>query len=101
MTGVDDDVVDGDVAFDVTFAAATSLDSNFHGTSVPGRSVLNTDGKLLFCGYGWVLLSESKPEEQGWLNNLIRPFWFVTVCLSFRVWLHLACVCVTVTFFKT
>lgn len=44
ITGVDDVVVDGDTAFVVVTGAVSSLDTNFHGSTVANINVTNTDG---------------------------------------------------------
>ncbi len=43
ITGVDDHVDDGDIAFSVVTSAATSADSNYSGMNPPDVSVTNTD----------------------------------------------------------
>ena len=43
VTGVDDDVDDGDVAYSIVTAAATSSDSNYNGINASDVSVTNTD----------------------------------------------------------
>jgi hypothetical protein len=42
-TGVDDAVVDGDVAYVIEFASATSADPNYQGLNVPDAAALNRD----------------------------------------------------------
>lgn len=43
VTGVDDDIEDGNVAYNITFGSATSDDSRFSGTSPNNVSVTNED----------------------------------------------------------
>ena len=43
VTGVDDDVVDGDVAYTIVTAAATSADSAYNGLDADDVSVTNSD----------------------------------------------------------
>jgi hypothetical protein len=47
VTGVDDDFVDGDIAFSVVVAAATSDDSNYAGLNGMDVSATTKDGKIL------------------------------------------------------
>jgi hypothetical protein len=54
VTGIDDDVVDGDVVLDFMFSAVRSGDSNFNGAFVAGVTISSTDGKMqavLHCGH--------------------------------------------------
>ena len=43
MTGVNDDLDDGDVAYTIVTAAATSADANYNGINAADVSVTNTD----------------------------------------------------------
>ena len=43
MTGVDDDLDDGDVAYSIVTAAATSADANYNGINAADVAVTNTD----------------------------------------------------------
>lgn len=43
ITGVDDAIVDGDIAYTVIMSSATSVDLNYDGTAVADVSVTNTD----------------------------------------------------------
>jgi hypothetical protein len=43
VTGVDDNLVDGDVAYSIVTAAATSSDGSYSGLNAADVSVTNTD----------------------------------------------------------
>ena len=43
VTGVDDDLDDGDISYNVVLAAATSSDSNYNGLNPADKSLLNID----------------------------------------------------------
>ena len=43
MTGVNDDLDDGDVAYSIVTAAATSADANYNGIDAADVSATNTD----------------------------------------------------------
>ena len=43
VTGVDDALVDGDVAYTIVTAAATSTDTNYNGVNAADVAVTNTD----------------------------------------------------------
>ena len=43
VTGVNDDLDDGDVAYTIVTAAATSADANYNGIDAADVSVTNTD----------------------------------------------------------
>ena len=43
VTGVDDDLDDGDVAYTIVTAAATSADANYNGINPADVAVTNTD----------------------------------------------------------
>jgi hypothetical protein len=60
VTGVNDDVVDGDVAFSVVVAAATSDDSNYH-LSVDGSDVIvtTTGGKAMWFEWQQIVLGQA------------------------------------------
>jgi hypothetical protein len=51
ITGVDDDVVDGDTTLNITFTVASSSDSNFDGTSAPVVTIDNLDGTHRFAAH--------------------------------------------------
>jgi hypothetical protein len=58
MTGVEDDVVDGDTAYGVTLSAASS-DVNFHSVSVDSVvGITNLEGNLVF--FGWFVVGPAK-----------------------------------------
>jgi hypothetical protein len=48
VTGVDDNVVDGNIAFSVAVAAALSVDTNYDGFEGSDVGVVNTDGSLVW-----------------------------------------------------
>ena len=43
VTGVNDDLDDGDIAYSIVTAAATSADANYNGINAADVSVTNTD----------------------------------------------------------
>jgi hypothetical protein len=43
ITGVDDDIDDGDIAYSITTSAASSADADYNGMAVSDVSVVNTD----------------------------------------------------------
>jgi hypothetical protein len=47
VTGKNDVWVDSDISYNITTAAASSSDTNFHGASVVDIGVTNLDGKAL------------------------------------------------------
>ena len=52
VTGVDDDVDDGDVAYTIVTAAATSGDSNYSGVDAADVSVTNSDDDVSLASLG-------------------------------------------------
>ena len=46
VTGVNDDVVDGDQSFNIVTAASTSTDTNYSGVNTPDVAVSNSDDDL-------------------------------------------------------
>jgi hypothetical protein len=45
VTGVNDDVVDGNIEFSMIAAAATSTDTVYHAIDVLGVDIVTNDGK--------------------------------------------------------
>jgi hypothetical protein len=71
VTGVDDDVMDGNISFVVALSAAMSDDGNYHGLNRGGVNVTNADGRV------WI---ESLCLTC--IQYVLPAFWFVFFCFA-------------------
>ena len=76
VTGVDDSVVDGDVAYTIVTAAATSTDRNYNGLNAADVSVTNTDndtaGITVTPTPGWSRRRRAGRRRSRWCSTRSR-----------------------------